>query len=54
MISFIKEQVNLETACIFDNEYFNNARGIKVLEKGEIKLEGEDWKVTKKVRIKFI
>ena len=44
----------LETACIFDNEYFNNARGIKVLEKGEIKLEGEDWKVIKKVRIKFI
>jgi len=44
----------LETACTYDNEYFNNARAIKVTEKGEIKLEGEDWTVTKKVRIKFI
>jgi hypothetical protein len=44
----------LETACAYDNEYFNNARTIQVTEKGEIKLDGEDWTVTKKVRIKFI
>lgn len=44
----------IETACIYENEYFNNARAIKIIEKGEIKLDGEDWIVTKKVRIKFI
>ena len=44
----------LETACIYDNEYNNNSREIRVSEKGEIRLEGEDWIVTKKVRIKFI
>ena len=44
----------LETACIYDNEYSNNAREVRVIEKGEIKQEGEDWIVTKKVRIKFI
>lgn len=44
----------LETACTYDNEYSNNARAIKVIESGEIKLDGEDWIVTKKVRIKFI
>jgi hypothetical protein len=44
----------LETACTYDNEYFNNARAIQVTEKGEIKLDGDDWNVTKKVKIKFI
>ena len=44
----------LETACTYDNEYFNNARAVQVTEKGEIKLDGNDWNVTKKVRIKFI
>ena len=44
----------LETACTYDNEYFNNARAIQVTEKGKIKLDGDDWNVTKKVRIKFI
>ena len=44
----------LETACTYDNEYNNNARAIKIIEKGQIKLDGEDWIVTKKVRIKFI
>lgn len=44
----------LETACTYENEYFNNARAIKIIEKGEIKLDGEDWIVIKKVRIKFI
>jgi hypothetical protein len=44
----------LETACTYDNEYFNNARAVQVTEKGEIKLDGDDWNVTKKVRIKFI
>jgi hypothetical protein len=44
----------LETACIYDNEYTHNATSVKVTEKGKIRLEGEDWKVIKKVRIKFI
>ena len=44
----------LETACTYDNVYFNNAIGVQVTEKGEIKLDGQDWNVTKKVRIKFI
>ena len=44
----------LETACTYDNVYFNNARAVQVTEKGEIKLDGNDWNVTKKVRIKFI
>ena len=44
----------LKTACTYDNEYNHNARYIKVVGKGEIKPVGEDWIVTKKVRIKFI
>ena len=44
----------LETACIYDNEYNHNVTSIKVIDKGEVKLEGEDWIITKKVRIKFI
>ena len=44
----------LKTACSYDNEYFNNAKGIQVTGKGEIKLDGQDWIVTKKVSIKFI
>ena len=39
----------LETACTYDNVYFNNARAVQVTEKGEIKLDGNDWNVTKKV-----
>lgn len=44
----------LKTVCIYENEFSNNARVIKNIEAGEIILEGEDWTVTKKVRIKFI
>ena len=44
----------LETACMYDNEYNHNARSVKLVEPGEIRLSGEDWIVTKKVRIKFI
>jgi len=44
----------LEGACTYDNVYFNNAKAVQVTEKGEIKLDGNDWNVTKKVRIKFI
>ena len=44
----------LERACTYDNVYFNDARAVQVTEKGEIKLDGNDWNVTKKVRIKFI
>ena len=44
----------LEKACIYDNEYSHNARQVKVTEEGEIRLEGDNWIVTKKVRIKFV
>ena len=44
----------LERVCTYDNVYFNDARAVQVTEKGEIKLDGNDWNVTKKVRIKFI
>lgn len=43
-----------EKACDYDNEYSQNAKAVKVEQTGEIKLEGNDWVVTKKVRIKFI
>lgn len=43
-----------EKACSYDNEYKNNARRVEVTEKGKIILEGENWIVKEKVRIKFI
>ena len=44
----------LEPVCHYDNDYKSNARGIKVLEEGNIKLVGDDWIVNKKVLIKFL
>ena len=44
----------LETVCDYDNQYNAVAKGIKVTNPGEVFLEGEDWVVKKKIRIKFI
>jgi len=44
----------LETVCDYENVYNSSAKGIKVMKDGEVVLEGDDWIVTKKIRIKFI
>lgn len=44
----------LETVCEYENPYNALAKGIKVIKDGELYLEGEDWIVKKKIRIKFI
>lgn len=43
----------LEKACIYDNAYNINATRVEVTQKGEVELDGDDWLVTKKLRIKF-
>ncbi|UAM99108.1 hypothetical protein K8354_04590 [Polaribacter litorisediminis] len=45
--------IYLETACDYENTYTTNAKTIEVVEKGIIRLEGKDWVVKKKIRIKF-
>jgi hypothetical protein len=44
----------LETVCEYENQYNSLAKGIKVINVGELCLEGQDWVVTKKIKIKFI
>lgn len=44
----------LETACDYENAYTSSAKGIKVVEDGKVVLEGHDWIVKKKIKIKFI
>lgn len=44
----------LETACDYENSHSPTAKEIKVIKDGEIVLEGEDWVVKNKIRIKFI
>jgi len=44
----------LETVCDFENAYNSSVKGIKVIKDGEVVLEGEDWIVKPKIRIKFI
>lgn len=44
----------LETVCDYENQYNPLAKGIKVVTDGEVCLEGEDWVVKRKIRIKFI
>lgn len=44
----------LERVCDYENGYNPLARGIKVVEEGEVVLEREDWVVVRKIRIKFI
>lgn len=46
--------IYLETVCEYENAYNPIAKGIKVVKDGEVILEGEDWVVTSKIRIKFI
>ncbi|MBG7613168.1 hypothetical protein IU405_13015 [Polaribacter sp. BAL334] len=45
--------IYLETVCDYENVYSPDAKGIKVVEKGKVVLEGQDWVVKKKIRIKF-
>lgn len=44
----------LETVCEYENAYNSTAKGIRVIKDGEVLLEGDDWVVTSKIRIKFI
>lgn len=46
--------IYLETVCDYENVYSPEAKGIKVVEKGKVVLEGQDWVVKKKIKIKFI
>ena len=43
-----------EKVCDYENEYSNNARSVIVVQKGEIQMQGEEWIVIKKLKIKFI
>lgn len=44
----------LEPVCNYENAYSSSAKEIKVIAKGEVVLEGDDWVVKSKIRIKFI
>jgi hypothetical protein len=46
--------IYLETVCEYENSYNPEAKGINVIEDGEVVLEGEDWVVKNKIKIKFI
>ncbi|MCL7755013.1 hypothetical protein [Polaribacter sp. Z022] len=46
--------IYLETVCEYENAYNSDAKGIKVVEVGEVVLDGEDWVVKSKIKIKFI
>jgi hypothetical protein len=46
--------IYLETVCEYENAYNSEAKGIKVIEDGEVVLDGEDWVVKSKIKIKFI
>jgi len=43
-----------EKVCIYDNPPDVNATRVKTTLAGEVELNGDDWLVTKKIRIKFI
>lgn len=44
----------LEKACSFENAYSNTAVGVENIINGYAVLEGEDWFVKEKIKIKFI
>jgi hypothetical protein len=46
--------IYLETVCEYENAYNSEAKGIKVITDGEVVLEGQDWVVKSKIKIKFI
>lgn len=46
--------IYLETVCDYENVYSPEAKGIKVVKKGKVVLEGQDWVVKNKIKIKFI
>lgn len=44
----------LEKVCVFENAFSNNATRIENVVKGTVVLEGDDWLVKEKIKIKFI
>jgi hypothetical protein len=44
----------LELVCDYANTYTNTVKRVENVEKGEVKKEGDDWIVTKRMLIKFI
>lgn len=44
----------LEPVCNYENAYSSSAKEIKVIAEGYVVLEGEDWVVKTKIKIKFI
>lgn len=44
----------LEKVCLFENAFSNNATRIENVIKGTVVLDGDDWLVKEKIRIKFI
>lgn len=44
----------LEPVCNYENAYSSSAKEIKVIAEGDLVLEGNDWVVKTKIRIKFI
>lgn len=44
----------LEKVCLFENAFSNNATRIENIVKGTVVLDGDDWLVKEKIRIKFI
>jgi len=44
----------LEKVCLFENAFSNNATRIENVAKGTVVLDGDDWLVKEKIRIKFI
>jgi hypothetical protein len=46
--------IYIEPVCEYENAYNSEAKGINVIEEGEVVFEGEDWVVKSKIKIKFI
>lgn len=44
----------LEKVCVFENAFSNNATRIENVMKGTVVLDGDDWLVKEKIKIKFI
>lgn len=44
----------LEKVCLFENAFSNNATRVENVQKGTVILDGDDWLVKEKIRIKFI
>ncbi|MCH4552209.1 hypothetical protein [Aestuariibaculum lutulentum] len=44
----------LEKACVFENAFNSNAKGINVIHPGKVKLEDQDWVITEKIKIEYL